>query len=179
MTNPRSDRSSAAFKAAVLACCVVAVPAPAPPDDDDDGSFGFTTPVVCSEINGYDDFVPLPGARLTSDDKLLVYFKPRHYKSELVKDKFVAHLTQDARLRRKGEKAALQSKKNVLDYKVGTDTPPRNIYLRNSWSLKGLKPGGYEFEITLRDEVGRGAPAVRSVPFEVVAPKAAGEAGTP
>jgi hypothetical protein len=139
-------------------------------DDPDDGSFGFSAPVACKEIRGYSDYVPLPDAALTSDDKLLVYFEPRHYKSARAGNKFEAHFTQDGAIRRRGEKPVLWSKKNLLDYRATDDRPPRLIYLRNTIALKGLKPGEYDFEIVLRDEVGRSAAAVRTLPFRVVAP---------
>lgn len=137
-------------------------------EGDDDGSFGLTAPVACREINGYEDYVVLPGAALTADEKLLVYYRPVHYKSARVDGKYEVHLTQDGRVRRRGSKAVLWSKPRLLDYKVRTDTPPQLIYLRNTIALKGLKPGEYELDVVLRDEVGQSAPAVRSLPFRVV-----------
>jgi hypothetical protein len=150
---------------------------PAAPDEDDDGSFGLTAPVACKEIKGYEDYVPLPRAALTSDEKLLVYFRPRHFKTAQNGDSYEAHFTQDGRIRRRGEKAVLWSKKNLLDYRPTTEnSPPRLVYLKNTVALKGLKPGEYEYEIVLRDEIGRSAPAVRALPFTVLPPPAAGEA---
>jgi hypothetical protein len=137
-------------------------------DDRDDGSFSLTEPIACKEIKGYEDYVVLPGAALTADEKLLVYFRPRHYKSSRVGGKCEAHLTQEGRIRRRGEKAVLWSKQKLVDYQVKTDDPPQFIYIRDTISLKGLKPGEYDFDIVLHDEVGRSAPAVRTLPFRVI-----------
>ena len=136
--------------------------------DEDDGSFGLSAPIACKEINGHENYVVLPHATLTSDEKLLVYYLPRHYKSARVGDKFEAHLTQEGRIRRRGEKAVLWSKSKILDYKVATDQPPRLIYLQNRIALKALKPGEYEYDIILRDEIGKPAPVIRTLSFTIV-----------
>jgi hypothetical protein len=160
---------------ALLASCLAATgarpcsSADTSDDDPDDGTFGLSAPVACKEVRGFEDYEPLPDAALTADEKLLVYLRPRHYKVTREGSKYVAHLTQDGRIRRRGEKAVLWSKKNLLDYKAETDTPPGPIYLRNTVALKGLKPGEYDFEITLYDKIGQSAPAVRTLPFRVVA----------
>jgi hypothetical protein len=135
---------------------------------DDDGSFGMAAPVACKEIRGFEDYTVLPRAELTSEDKLLVYVRPRHYKWAKVGAKFEAHLTQDGRIRRRGEKQVLWSKKKVLDYSVKTDTPPQTIFLRNTVALKPLKPGEYELDLILHDEIGQSVPAVRSLAFTIV-----------
>ncbi|MGE3820402.1 MAG: hypothetical protein AB7I30_13390 [Isosphaeraceae bacterium] len=137
-------------------------------DDPDDGGFGFTPPIVCQEINGFEDYVPLPEPVLTADEKLLLYYRPRHFKTEPVGEKFRAHLTQDARIRRKGRKTVLRSEDAMVDYQVDAAPPPRLLYIRNTVSLKGLSPGEYELDVILHDRIGRSEPATRSVPFRVV-----------
>lgn len=137
--------------------------------DVDDGSFGFTPPIACKEIKGYEDYEPMEEAVLTKDEKLLVYFRPRHYKTDRVGNAYEARFTQEGRIRRRGEKAVLWSKKDLLEYTARSETPPRLIYLRNTVALKQLKPGEYDFDIILRDAVGRSAPAVRTLPFTVIA----------
>jgi hypothetical protein len=131
----------------------------------------MTAPVVCKEIRGYEDFDPLPDAAITSDEKLLVYFRPRHFKTTATSEgRHEAHLTQDCRVRRRGEKRVIWSKDHMVDYQPVADAPPRQIYLRNTISLKGLKPGDYELDVVLHDRIGQGPPAVRSVVFHVIAP---------
>ncbi len=137
--------------------------------DLDDGSFAVTKPIACKEIHGYEDYVVLPRAALTSDEKLMVYFMPRHYKSDRVGDKFSVHFTQDGRIRRRGEKAVLWSKNKLLEYEATTDRPPSQIFFRNTLGIKSLKPGEYDFDIILRDEVGKSEPAIRTLPFTVIA----------
>jgi hypothetical protein len=140
-----------------------------PTDDEDDGSFGLSKPVVCQEIDGYEDYRPMAEAAITADEKLLLYYRPRHFKSEQVGDKYRIHLKQDGSLRRKGSRAVLWTKRDMVDYEVENGFPPRHVYIRNTVSLKGLKPGDYEFEVVLHDRVGKSAPATRVVPFRVVA----------
>ena len=83
----------------------------------------MTPAVVCLSIDGYEQFEELPGAALTSDEKLLVYFKPLRYKVVSKGDDYVARFTQDAQIRRRGQKAVLLRKKMILDYEAmrGTD----------------------------------------------------------
>jgi hypothetical protein len=145
----------------------------------DDGSFGMSDPVACKEINGYEDYVALPGAALTSNEKLLVYYLPRHYKTSRVNGKYVAHMTQESRIRRRGGTAVLWEKTKSLEYKVATVEPPRPIYLTNTVALKALKPGEYDYEIILRDEVGKSAPVKKTLPFVVVAPAEASKPNEP
>jgi hypothetical protein len=85
-------------------------------------------------------------------------------------DFFKAHLTQDGQVRRRGEKTVLLRKKSLLDYEPKSRNPLGPIYLRNSFSLKGLTPGEYEYDIILRDENEPGPPAIQSLKFRVVAP---------
>lgn len=137
-------------------------------DDEDDGSFGMTAPVACGEIRGYLDYDELTDAALTSEDKLLVYFMPRHYKTAPKGDKYQAHFVQDCKLRRRGQKSVLWEKSKILDYTAVSDMPPREVYLKNTISVKGLKPGDYEYDIVLRDKIGESEPAVRTLRFTVV-----------
>ena len=138
-------------------------------DDRDDGSFNFSPPVACKEINGYEDYVVLPNATLTADEKLLIYFRPRHYKSGRKGKEYEVHFTQDGQVRRRGEKTAAVMKFKPMEFKSTYANYPERIYLLNKIALKGMKPGDYDFEIVLHDAIGKSAPAVRIMPFTVVA----------
>ncbi len=96
--------------------------------------------VICSSIDGYERFKVLPGAAQTAEEKLLVYYRPLYYKTVQKDDYYLAHFTQEGRIRRRGEKTVLLSKKNLLDYEAKSHEPLGPIYLRNSVSLKGLPP---------------------------------------
>jgi len=124
--------------------------------------------VVCRTIDGYEAYEPLPGAALTSDEKLLVYYRPAGYKSALVDGHYQAHFTQDAQIRKRGEKAILRQKLKILEYKPKNPTPPQYVYLRNTVSLKGLAPGDYDLTIILRDEVAKCPAATQVVKFRVI-----------
>ena len=143
--------------------------------DADDGSFGMTPPVACKEVRGFGDYEPLPSPALTSDEKLLVYYQPRHYKTARVGDKYEAHFVQDGRIRRRGSKGVIWSKPKLLDFTASSVDPPRQVYLRNTISLKGLKPGEYDYDIVLHDAVGRSASAVRTLPFTIIEAPAGAE----
>jgi hypothetical protein len=131
--------------------------------------FRMTEAIVCRSIEGYEDYEPLPGAAMTADEKLLIYYRPINYRSDLVKGYYQAHFTQDGEIRKKGAKTAIRQKLKVLDYTTPKmEQPPQLIYLRNTISLKGLEPGEYDFVIILRDEVGKGPPARQVVRFRVI-----------
>ena len=119
--------------------------------------FRMSEAIVCSSIEGYEDYEPLPGAAMTADEKLLIYYRPLNYRSSLEKGWYQAHLIQDGEIRKRGAKKFIRQKLKVLDYTTPkTERPPELIYLRNTISLKGLEPGEYDFVITLRDEVAKG-----------------------
>jgi hypothetical protein len=139
-----------------------------PSTDDPENTLKMSAGVICRSIDGYEAYEPLPGAALTADEKLLVYYRPEGYKSALVNGFYQAHFTQDAQIRKRGEKSVLRQKKNLLDYKPRNPSPPQNIFLRNSISLKGLPPGDYDFVIILRDEVAKCRAATQVVKFKVV-----------
>jgi hypothetical protein len=125
--------------------------------------------IVCDTIKGYEDYEPLPGAALTSDEKLLVYYRPLNYRSSLDKGSYQAHLTQDAQVRKRGKKGFLWEKLKMVDYTTPKqDLPPTQLYLRNTISLKGLEPGEYDLVITLHDEVNEGRTATQVVKFRVI-----------
>jgi hypothetical protein len=126
--------------------------------------------VACRSIDGYERFEILPARTLTAEEKLLVYYRPLNYKTVQRDNRFTAHLTQDGQVRRKGEKMVLLRKKSLLDYEPKSANPLGPIYLRNSFSLKGLPPGEYEYDIILRDENEPGPPAIQALKFRIVAP---------
>ena len=89
-----------------------------------------------------------------------------------------AHLTQDGEIHRRGEKAALQRKANMVDYEVKEKSSPDFLFIRNTVSLKGLKEGDYDFVIILHDALGQKPPAQQAMPFRIVPvklPKPEGE----
>ncbi len=129
--------------------------------------------VACKRVEGYDQYFPLPDASLTSEDKLLVYYRPLNYKVEPVEKakpghRFKARFSQDGRIRRKGEKAILMKKDNILEYEPFFNDPTERIYLVNTVGLKGLPPGEYEYEIVLRDALEEGSTARQSLPFTIL-----------
>jgi hypothetical protein len=130
----------------------------------------MTKAVACRSIDGYEQYEPLPGGALTSEEKLQIYYRPLNYKIVEVGNEFMLHFTQDGQIRRKGEKGVLRRKKNILDYEGKSPQPPGWIYLRNSVPLKGLPPGEYEYDIILRDENNPAPPVTQAVSFRIIPP---------
>jgi hypothetical protein len=151
---------------------VAAGAAPPPPstgdDDQDDGSFGLTAPIACKDVRGYEDYETLPDAALTRDDKLIVYFLPRHFKAARKGKKYEVHFTQEGRIRRRGQKAVIWALPKSLEFRTDSDTPPRLIFLTNRLALKDLKPGDYDYEIVLHDAVSGATAAPRILPFTIL-----------
>ncbi len=136
------------------------------------GGLRMSRAVICSTIDGYEKYKPLPGAAQTSEEKLLVYYRPLYYKTDFVDGYYLAHVSQDNEIRKRGEKKVVRQKKKVVDYAPKTkQQPPQQLYIRNTISLKGLDPGDYELTIILRDELDKEAPATRQmVKFKIVPP---------
>ena len=101
----------------------------------------MTPGIVCRSINGYEDYKILPKAAQTSDEKLLVYFRPLGYQTERVDDAYQAHLVPDFQIRKRGQKEVLLQKLKMYEYKPKNERPPRLLYMKNAISLKGLAAG--------------------------------------
>jgi len=144
---------------------------------DSASELGMTPAVACQAIGGFEDYEPLPGASLTSDAKLLVYYRPINYHIERVGATYRIHLVQDAQIRRRGEKKVLMVKPKMVDSDFKGKEPAGPVYMRNTVGLKGLPPGEYDFELILHDVLAPGAPMARqSLQFKVVPPARDSEA---
>jgi hypothetical protein len=127
--------------------------------------------VVCRTINGYEDYEALPDAAQTSEEKLLIYYRPLRYKIDSSSDYNRAHLIQDNEIRKRGDKKIVREKRKVVEYEPKTKQPLGPLYIRNTISLKGLSPGDYELTIILHDELDKGAPPTKQVvKFKVIPP---------
>lgn len=135
---------------------------------EEEGTLTMDPAIACRSIKGFEDYERLPGPELTSDEKLLVYFRPYGYRIEEAKSSYHVHLSQDGQIRRKGEKTVLLRKAKLLDYEFTIDHAPYPIYLRNTFSLKGLKPGEYEYDIILHDDLAKTPPVTQSLHFRVI-----------
>jgi len=145
----------------------------------DDSSLGMSTAVACRSIDGYEQYERLDAPALTSDEKLLVYYRPRHYKIVRRKQDYVVHFSQDGIIRRKGEKAVVRIKKRLLDLESASQASPDFLYLRNTVSLKDLPPGDYEFDIVLRDENTPGSMAKQTLGFQIIPAKPVDDVAKP
>ena len=136
--------------------------------DIDDGTFAISPPVICSQIAGYEDYEKRPNSILTKDEKLLLYFRPRHFKTEKQGKKYQASFSEDLRIRKRGQTFLLFKKDKFAEFKHSANERPEVFFLRTSISLKTLKPGDYELDIILHDEVSKSAPAKRTISFKIV-----------
>lgn len=136
----------------IVAAFGLVAPGQEPNGAQDDQPLRIEGAVACRSIEGFEDYEILPDAELTSEDKLLVYYLPKDYKSVPGKEGFVAHFTQDGQVRAAGKKKVLLRKAKLLDYEASSRTHPENVFIRNTFSLKGLSPGDYEYDVILRDE---------------------------
>ncbi len=151
--------------------------------DDDDAktleqrktSLRMTPGIVCRAIDGYENYKILRKATQTRDEKLLVYFRPLGFQTELVEGAYQAHLVTGFQIRKRGEKAVLQQKLKMYEYKPKSQRPLRLLYMKNAISLKGLAPGDYDLTLILRDEIAKGPPAKQVVRFRIVAADLPGE----
>jgi hypothetical protein len=133
------------------------------------GGLRMSRAVVCKSIDGFEKYEPLPGAAQTSDEKLLIYYRPLRYKTDYVDGFYTAHLVQDNEIRKRGKREIVRQKRKVVEYEPRQKQPLGTIYMRNTISLKGLDPGEYELTIILRDELDKGAPPSKQiVKFKVI-----------
>jgi hypothetical protein len=134
--------------------------------------FHMSRAVACRSIEGYENYEALPGAALTSEEKLQVYYQPLGYKVVARGKDYVAHFTQDGQIRRKGETQVLRRKKNILDFEAKSEKAPDHIFIKNSVPLKGFPPGEYQYDIIIRDENSPGSVAKQSLDFKIIPPAA-------
>jgi hypothetical protein len=135
------------------------------------GGLRMSRAVVCKSIDGYENYKPLPDAAQTSEEKLLIYYRPLRYRIDFVEGYYCAHLVQDNEIRKRGGKDIVRQKKKVVEYNPKSKVPLGPIYIRNTISLKELKPGDYDLTIILRDERDKGAqPTKQVVKFKITPP---------
>jgi hypothetical protein len=131
--------------------------------------------VVCKKVVGYEDFVELPNASLTSLDKLNVYFRPLNFRVDPVEkpkfgSRFKARFSEDCQIRRKGEKTVLMKKDKMVEYDPTFELRGQTLYIVNNISLKGLAPGDYELDLVLHDVLEKDSTATQTVGFTIVPP---------
>lgn len=131
-------------------------------------AFRMSAAVVCKSIDGFESYKKLPGAELTSDEKLLIYYRPLGFKTAMVDGRYQVHFVQDGQIRKRGEKKVLREKLKMLDSSDKSEFPPQTLFLRNTVSLKGLAPGEYDFTIILHDEISKGPAVSQVVRFRIV-----------
>jgi len=129
--------------------------------------------VVCKKVVGYEDYVELPDASLTSEDKLNVYFRPLNFRVDPVEkpkpgSRFKARFDEDYRIRRKGEKTVLMKKDGMGEYDPFFDRRDQTLYIVNKIGLKGLAPGDYEVDVVLHDVLEKDSSATQTVSFTIV-----------
>lgn len=127
------------------------------------GGLRMSRAIVCKSIDGFENYQPLPGAAQTSDEKLLIYYRPMRYKIDDVDGFYTAHLIQDNEIRKKGRNEIVRQKKKVVEFRPRQKQPLGPFYIKNTISLKGLHPGEYELTIILRDQLAKGSPPSKQV----------------
>ncbi len=91
-------QSRGAIVSALVAVLLTPLPTRGDEDKSDDSeTFRVSAPVLCTEIRGYDDYEAMPKAEFTQHQKLLVYFRPFHFKTNQKGDRFrsVFHAVRD------------------------------------------------------------------------------------
>ncbi len=159
------------FLAVVTVILVGVSPADEPKEEgrpENASKLTMSPAVACRDVVGFEDYEPLPDAALTSEEKLIVYYRPSGFEWTRDGRGYKAHLIQDGRIRQRGSKTVLLKKDKLIDYEPKNAQPGGLTYIKCVISLKGLKPGEYNFDIILHDEVGKGAPATQTLKFKVV-----------
>src|SRR4051794_4237585 len=58
-----------------------------------DDRLTMTPAIACRSIDGYENYEALPTASLTSDEKLLIYYRPLNYRVEQLDGNYHGHMT--------------------------------------------------------------------------------------
>jgi len=157
-------------------------PAPEPTEPasspDKGTSLSMTPAVACLSIDSDGNYIPLPGAALSNEEKLVIYYRPLNYQIEHDGTNYSIHLVQDGLLRAQGKKKVLQTKTKMIDEDWKGRQLLSFVYMRSLVALKGMPPGEYEFEIILRDLLAPGEPTARqTLSFRIVPPGPRDEKG--
>ena len=75
----------------------------------------MTPAVACRSIDTQGNYEPLPGAALSNEEKLVIYYRPINYQLEHDGTNYHIHLVQDGLLRGRGKKRVLQTKTRMID----------------------------------------------------------------
>jgi hypothetical protein len=159
----------------ICSCSALIVTGAGPADDvkPDRPTLEMSKAVVCQKVVGYENYVELPDASLTTDDKLNVYFRPLNFRVDPVEkpkpgSRFKARFDEDYRIRRKGEKTVLMKKDGMGEYDPVFERRDQTLYIVNKIGLKGLEPGDYELDVVLHDVLAKDTSATQTVAFTII-----------
>ena len=99
MPRPPSRALATALLALATTCTQAQARKPRPKPEAEAAPLSMSRAIACESVAGFDDYEPRPSPSLTADEKLLIYYEPRHFATEKDGPRYRAHFVQDARVR--------------------------------------------------------------------------------
>ena len=123
-------------------------------DKENAGKLGFRQFTLCTKIDGYGQFEPAVGSKVTAGTKLQFYYEPQNLFTKRADGGYQKWFTQDMIVRDASGKELLR-KEGALDFNYKTKAPVLDVYGTNSLSLGDLPAGKYEFEAVIHDQLSK------------------------
>ncbi|MBD3413353.1 MAG: hypothetical protein GF421_02855 [Candidatus Aminicenantes bacterium] len=104
---------------------------------------------LCTEINGYRDYIKREGNSLKSGEPLLLYIEPAGYQIKKEDNVYKIWVSQDASIVNEKGDVILQQN-NWVEFKKGFTSPVVPFYITNR--VTDIPPGKYTFKFTIKDK---------------------------
>ena len=129
------------------------------------GVLGFANFTLCSQVNTFASYVPLPEPVLPKDGTFLLYYEPLNIYTKKQDGKYEIWYKQDMILmNEEGETIAEWT--DILEFYLEANKPVLDLFAQNTIDLEGLQAGKYRFKAVLKDQL-KGETAVQIINFEI------------
>jgi hypothetical protein len=129
------------------------------------GTLGFANFLLCSQVNTFASYVPLPEPIIAKDGNFLLYYEPLNIFTKKQNGKYEIWYKQDMILMN-AEEEVIAEWKNILEFYHEANKPVLDLFAQNTIDLEGLPAGKYKFKAVLKDQL-RGATARQVIDFEI------------
>ncbi|MCA1944562.1 MAG: hypothetical protein LDL30_04650 [Desulfovibrio sp.] len=136
-------------------------------DIQNNGTLAITNLTLCSKIDGFAAYAPLPSTVIPPDGKFLVYYEPVNWFTRHADGKYEISVVQDMRIKL-GEEV-IYFRENLYTHALTSQNPVLDFFAMNTLDLHALPPGDYTYEVIFKDHL-KQQEVTASTPFQIVKP---------
>ncbi|AGW13373.1 hypothetical protein [Megalodesulfovibrio gigas] len=136
-------------------------------DIQNNSTLAITNMTLCSKIEGFASYEPLPTTVIPPDGKFLVYYEPLNWFTRQADGRYEISVVQDMRIKL-GEEV-IYFRENLYTHALTSQHPVLDFFAMNTLDLHALPPGEYTYEVIFKDLLKK-QEVTASTPFQIVKP---------